>query len=130
VGNDSDGDNIGDVCDVCPQGDPNIKISVPKTITGSNVMLTIELENYVQPDTGLDFHIDFGDGTTKDIHTSAMSTTISYSYAKPGDYKITVNSDAASGCAAGSDEVEIDISNNRVAPKCSEIGVTALLKRK
>jgi fibro-slime domain-containing protein len=121
---DSDGDNIGDICDICQNGDPNVKLKVPPT-TGSTVKVSLVLENTVQINPGLDFHLDFGDGTTQDVHTGT-DTTISHTYSKPGDYKITVQSDAASGCAAGSDEVEVTITN-RVAPKCAEIGLLTLL---
>jgi fibro-slime domain-containing protein len=120
---DSDSDGIFDDCDQCPKGDVNVKLSAKK-VTGNTVSVTLDLEN--PPTSNLDFNLNFGDGETTVVNTG-MDTTLTHTYKSSGEYKITVSSVAASGCGSSSDEVTVDCKSNQTAPKCSELGITAML---
>jgi len=121
---DSDGDLIGDVCDSCPQGDVDVTLVVSK-VGGKTVSILIDLKKL--PQDNLNFNLDFGDGETQVVSTS-VDTTLTHTYKESGEYKITVNNDAASGCASTSDSVDVKLSDgDRTAPKCSEMGITTML---
>jgi len=114
---DSDSDNIGDLCDNCPNGDPNVKVT--SKISGLSASINIDFEGTIRD--GVDVTVDWGNGKTNNIYT-AVSTYLTHTYASVGTYKISVTTAAISGCAASSDEVEVNL-NSRIAPKCSALPV-------
>jgi len=121
---DADQDGTGDLCDICPFGDPALVL----TASGSAMTYTFDIALGTSVRDGLTLTLDFGDGTSIDIYTY-LETTIVHTYEKTGTYTVTVTSLAATGCAAGSDSIDVTLTaeGTRIAPKCSSFPFTSLL---
>jgi len=112
---DNDKDGIGNLCDSCPNGDPEISIVFRETSTKRNALFTVGLGlNVASP---LNVVIDYGDGTVETMELS-MNTDVQHSYAKEGEYEVTVTSSAAAGCQESTSTITVSFHNQRTAPSC------------
>jgi len=123
---DSDGDNIPDLCDNCPKGDPQLAITGTQVNSGLQASFQISLGATVV--NALPLTINYGDGSTPQSVSTTSDITVQYQYAQDGEYTVTVTFDGetGSGCAPSTASVNINMVTNRVAPSCRNY-VTALL---
>jgi len=112
---DTDQDGIGNLCDNCPNGSPTLHIDTRETSTSLTVLFKVSFGNPVVDD--IEVEVDFGDGKTESMSLGS-DTEINHTYAKSGDYTVTVSFEGGNGCEASSDSVDITIKNNRIAPSC------------
>jgi len=113
---DNDEDGIGNLCDTCPNGDPMVSIEARQSSTKRSAIFTVNLGANVAGSLTVD--IDFGDGSEVTTVDLSLSTDISHTFAKDGEYEVTVTSRAATGCAESSDSVFVSFKNQRTAPSC------------
>jgi fibro-slime domain-containing protein len=126
---DSDGDSVGDLCDACPFGNPELEVKA-SSVSGLTASIDIKLGADVKSDNGLNMNIDFGDGSTDTQYTS-IDSRITHTYERAGTYTVKITSDAMTGCTASSAEAELTFTTDgtRVAPKCSSIPSMGIYKR-
>jgi len=115
---DSDDDSVPDLCDVCPQGDPDITCT-PNPQTGPNCTVTLSCSLNCAVSQPLTIEIDWGDETTTNSQISTDSQ-FSHSYGANGDWDVSVSTGAANGCQPSSCSPDAECTK-RIAPKCSEI---------
>jgi len=120
---DTDGDNIGDLCDNCPQGDPQLTITGSQINSGLQCSFQITIGATVV--NAIPLIVDFGDGSTQTVTTST-DVGVQHQYAQPGDYTVSVSfaGVSGSGCAASTDSTNIAVISNQVAPSCKNYIVT------
>jgi fibro-slime domain-containing protein len=119
---DSDGDGVPDLCDLCPKG---------------NMQLDFWKDELVGPNNAVTFHcslkspvlnpyivrIDYGDGYSQDYSIS-NELIQTHKYEKSGEYTVTYKADPQPGCGAGdSGSITVNVGGKRLAPKCSDYSV-------
>jgi len=113
---DNDEDGIGNLCDTCPNGDPMVSIEARQSATQRSAIFTVNLNANVAGSLTVD--IDFGDGSEVTTVDLGISTDVSHTFPKDGEYEVTVTSRAATGCGESSDSDSVSFKNQRTAPSC------------
>jgi len=118
---DSDGDGKPDLCDPCPHGDQDIKVTKDDQVSSQNAV-TFHM-SATMPQTGsYSVTVNYGDGSDEEeyaVSTSDMAFT--HVYGKSGDYTATFTGEDMGGCGQWTSSMDITCAGIRVAPKCSEI---------
>jgi len=120
---DSDDDGIADLCDPCPQGNPDFSAWIDEQV-GPNYAATLQMSLGGMPTKyPLSVSISWGDDSDDEVREISSVLSVPHAYGKGGDYTIKIVGDSVSGCGSYSADVSVSMNGKRVAPKCSELNL-------